>query len=889
MPGQLPDDQLSRATALHRRGMHAYASGRFDLAGRVLARALGLLATDEQPGDGSGQSPAPDPRSAKLRVRLMMTLSTVEFERGDRQSGEARLRAAHDAADQIGSGELSFAISSLNAFRTLRGGQHERALNGFAQAERNVAWATHLDAAVMYLNRGNLRMQRLELDQARRDLERSVDLATHPGGETDEDTEELERLAFKARHNLGYLEFLAGNLPRSLRLMDEAAQTPADVSLGISALDRARVLIEAGLSDAAEEVLVAAEKEFRRGRLQQELAETELARAEGAILADNLTRARALAASARNRFRRRGNDRWRRVAELTLLAADQADGRPAARLIAPAERLAREFAAEGLELQSRSARLIMCAALIATGHTGRAEEQLREIHPLSRRDPITVRLQQRAVAASLLSQTGRMRQARTQVRTGLTELSRHQAQFGSIDLQTAGAVHGRRLVALDLELALVAGRPSGLFAAIERGRAVSRRLTAVTPPTDESAAQLAELRMVTEQLKMVGDDPDTGVEARRMRSRSAELLSELKAISWRAVGVNQVIRPEAMNEVAEAAEDQGKAVVSFCHFEHTWWAVVLGKGRPRLLRLPGDAHTVELVRRAQADLNVLALGSIPAPLQTAARGSLTAVLAALDELLLAPLRLGDQPLAIVPTGPTSTLPWGCLPSLRGRPVEVAPSASSWLWGSRAVDRVGDVQVASFSGPGLASAEVEAAEVDRLWEPKADRSRLFRGAGATRARMADALATDTVVHVAAHGTHMRQNPLFSSLLLADGPLYAYEIAGRHVPGHVVLSACELGQSTNRAGDEALGWTRVLLQLGSQCVVAGVAQVNDQLAGRVMADYHARLAAGDDSATALAAATAAADELVPFVCFGSSWRAVPPVAPLPASTRAVPASG
>ena len=64
--------------------------------------------------------------------------------------------------------------------------------------------------------------------------------------------------------------------------------------------------------------------------------------------------------------------------------------------------------------------------------------------------------------------------------------------------------------------------------------------------------------------------------------------------------------------------------------------------------------------------------------------------------------------------------------------------------------------------------------------------------------------------------------------------------------------------------------MLLQLGAQCVVAGVAQVSDDVAGQVMADYHARLAAGTDSATALAESTASGD-YVPFSCFGSSWRA------------------
>ena len=35
-----------------------------------------------------------------------------------------------------------------------------------------------------------------------------------------------------------------------------------------------------------------------------------------------------------------------------------------------------------------------------------------------------------------------------------------------------------------------------------------------------------------------------------------------------------------------------------------------------------------------------------------------------------------------------------------------------------------------------------------------------------------------MHVAAHGTHQQESPLFSSVRVADGPLYAYELdAGR----------------------------------------------------------------------------------------------------------------
>ena len=74
----------------------------------------------------------------------------------------------------------------------------------------------------------------------------------------------------------------------------------------------------------------------------------------------------------------------------------------------------------------------------------------------------------------------RPRRARAPTRTG----------FGSLDLRTACAVHGLPLARLGLELAERTGSPAELFAAVERGRAISIRLASVGPPTDERTAEL---------------------------------------------------------------------------------------------------------------------------------------------------------------------------------------------------------------------------------------------------------------------------------------------------------------------------------------------------------------------------------------------------------------
>ncbi|GAA2098246.1 CHAT domain-containing protein [Microlunatus panaciterrae] len=853
-------EPVTESSALHRLAMVHFDRGRLDLARRKLLAALERL---DRPELGVNAE------ALAVRVRVLITLYNVEAE----LSGRPYRRELLDQADQIVSGigaeALAFAIDNARGLRAMRDGDEDEALRHFASAEEHLAEAPVEDACILLLNRGTLRLQQLDLAEARADFERCIALVS-----AQQSDDSLLNLAFMARHNLGYLEYLAGNIPAALQTMDQAAGMPIDGSRGISYLDKARVLIAAGLIDAADRTLLLAEDEFRRGRLHQELAETELARAECAMLARDLASARKLAGSARTRFKRRGNDRWRRIAELTLLQADLAAGRPASLLVAPALRLEREFTDHGLELQARTAGLIACAALAAADRLPEARERFARVHKIEPTDPITIKLQQRAVGAELALASADRGSARAEIRQGLRELTRHQAQFGSIDLQTSSAIHGRRLVELDLDTAFSSHRPDALFSAVERGRAISRRLTAVTPPVGESAELLAELRHLTEIIRSISDDPTAIEVVGQMRQRTSALYTELSSISWRALGAGRPTPPATMADVRTEIERRNQVLVTFCVFRNTWSAIVLGDGPPRLVELPRADQTPELVRRAQADLNVLAYSSLPTEMRNTVTGSLQHTMQRLDDTLIAPLSLGDRPVVLVPTGALAAFSWNCLPSLRGRSIVVSPTATRWLANALSLTHpVASVTVDVLAGPGLGTAQGEATAVAAAWRTlRPDtRATAYVGAEATRDQLSSALASATVVHVAAHGSHQRQNPLFSSLQLADGPLFAYEIEQDPIAAHVILSACELGQNTLRPGDETLGLTSVLLQRGARCVVAGVAQVGDEIAGQVMASYHRRLAAGSDAASALAAAVVEVDQpFVPFVCFGASWR-------------------
>jgi CHAT domain-containing protein len=402
-----------------------------------------------------------------------------------------------------------------------------------------------------------------------------------------------------------------------------------------------------------------------------------------------------------------------------------------------------------------------------------------------------------------------------------------------------------------------------VFAAAERARAVSSRLPPVRPPDDPITAELlTELRQTVEMLRAVEQDR---VASEPVLRRRQDLERRIVARSWTLAGSGSVTRPAALDAVRARLAGRDATMVMYVQSRERLSAVVVGR-RTTLHDLGAPTPVVEQVHRARADLDVLAHPRLPAGIRAAVLASLQRSLDALDAALLAPLRV-DGPLVLVSTGTLGQLPWASLQSLRGRPLVVAPSATKWL-ASTAVGRAGPVAVAALAGPDLARGEEEAAAVGDAW-PGAQVA-----GGATSATLVDAMASVTVVHVAAHGVHQPQNPLFSSLRMADGPVFAHELDQKaHAPEHVVLSACEVGLATIRPGDEALGLASVLLHLGTRSVIAGVARVGDEVAAQTMAAYHEQLATGADSAAALAAALATVDSDVtpPFVDFGAAWAA------------------
>ena len=779
-----------------------------------------------------------------LAARILLSQAYPQHELGRRPLAQQVLDDAARIAAQQGFDDLQTLVHGQRGLLLIRSGRPAQALPDLDQAIAGLDHAPASDQVKIMINRGEVHHQLGRLGAAKHDFRRAIELARELGD---------DELTFYATHNLGFMEHLSGDLPTALAVMPTVDQAQTDFQRGVVGMDRAKVLLAAGLTTEADQTLVEACAALERTEFVAFLAEAELTRAEAALLSDHPGLALTLSRRAIGRLRRHTQHRAATLGRLVVLRARAATAAPPMRLAEDAEQLAGKLDELQLVDQARLARLMATESAIGTGHTDLSPPRLRA------KEPIDLRLHLRLVRSQLAFARGDLDRGRREVRRGLAELSDYQAGFGSLDLQTASSAHGVGLAAVGISEAIAAHRPAAALDLLERIRSISGRVPAVRPPADEQTAELlSQLRWVVAQLEeaRVAGRRDTLLLARR-----TSLERRVRARSWTSPGALGVRKTPTLGQLREVAA--GGTVLALFALRDQLHAIVLTPTRSRLQSLICLSVVTDLVRRAQGDLDVLALDQVPTALRQTATRSLHSTLCALDRILLAPLRLPDRPVTVLPPGPLAGLPWAQLPTLAGRPLTVAPSGGAWLAAQARSLNPGDGVVA-IAGPGLERADQEVTEVARFWPG----CRVLTGAAATGSAVLRSIDGAGLVHVAAHGRHQRDSPLFSSLGLADGPLVGYDLDRlERAPTQVVLSACELGQASARVGDEALGLTRALLHAGSATVVAGVARVSDHRAAQLMVDYHHRLATGSRPAVALADALAAAEDPLPFVCFGA----------------------
>jgi tetratricopeptide (TPR) repeat protein len=827
-----PHQALARARAV-------VASGPDPLAESVARQAAGIVLRDLGELDNA---------RAELRVAVRMarranspereadsltTLGTVLIRAGRTRAG----LAAIDAAARMSDGLLLGMVLMRRGGVLYELGRHAEALAELRRALTLVRQAH--DPMWEGRTRTWLGLAHLATGATDR-ADAQFAVAERLFAETDQELE-----VARAVQNRALVAFRSGDLLAALRHLDDAEARFGALGMprpGL-ALDRCMVLLAAGLPA---EAFAVADGALHAPSAKE--AELSLAAARAALAAGYISIAAERGSAARHAFAVQHRGWWEARARLLELQA-----RFAARRTPPAadaERVARRLA-EMRSDEAPQAWLLAGGIALARGAVGDARRFLDAAAAVRRRKaPALTRATGWHAAALRAEADGDSRGVFAACRRGFAVLDEHRLTLGT-ELRARATTHGAELAAIALRAALRTGSPRVLLEWSERWRATELAAPAPRPLADpELRSALAALRDVIRRLDEVRDVAVPGLQVgpleshlRRERGRLESSILARTRIGARAPNP-LAPRPEPVTgPLLEMLGD--RTLLEIVQVDGQLHVLVAENGRVR--RFPaGDAGlAAREVGFARFGLDRFAHDKLGEPAATAI-AALKIAGDRMQELLLgeAVSRLGDGPVVIVPPGRLHAVPWALLPALRDREFSVSPSARAWL-AATSQPSFGENEVLVY-GPELGSGRAEVATLARWYGEAA----VLGDGTATAERVLAAIDGARLAHIAAHGIFRADSPLFSSLLLDDGPLTVYDVeALRRAPYRLVLPVCESGVQAPAGADELLGLAAALLPRGTAGIVASVVRVNDEAATRVMLALHASLRGGESLAGAL----------------------------------------
>ncbi|QBI55242.1 CHAT domain-containing protein [Streptomonospora litoralis] len=430
----------------------------------------------------------------------------------------------------------------------------------------------------------------------------------------------------------------------------------------------------------------------------------------------------------------------------------------------------------------------------------------------------------------------------------------HTTPARHLELMAHARARRREMAAAGARLALRAGDAA---AALEWAEFASLSTVPSGPCHDREWSALLD-RCRRAHVRAHGGDPAA-------RQELSAIADRLSAAQWHpeCMAAEDVGGPEHPVAATLAERLGERALVRYLRVHGRDAAITLAGGRMRVHPLPPPGDTEDAVAKLAYAARARVFAEEGGRFR---RDGVAAAAAAVERLLVGPVReaVGDRSLVVVPPPSAQALPWGLLPSMRGREISVVPSGRSWLAcrerGEGRAERGAGARVLLAAGAAPAGA---AAEVDAL-RAALPRARVLCGPRVCVDDVLGGLEEADIAHLAAHGSASWQAPMLAGVLLEDGPLFAYDVERlARAPRVTVLSSCWVGGSVPAASGAPLGMAASLLAVGGGAVVAGVLPVSDRGITPAMLAFHTALHAGATPAGAVAEHLADAG----FICYGA----------------------
>jgi CHAT domain-containing protein/tetratricopeptide (TPR) repeat protein len=478
--------------------------------------------------------------------------------------------------------------------------------------------------------------------------------------------------------------------------------------------------------------------------------------------------------------------------------------------------------------------------------------------------------------AQALSALGRFKEARKEAERSVISLERERASLGAGPLRS-GFLSTRvapysHLVAI--EIALHDTASAFRIAASVPGRNLAERLgmLAAAPPSIAEVAKREKLLLraasLEDKLVEIGNDPKVAEQRafleRALENTRAEYTERLDRNKLSASDMLRVT-PVAVKEV-QARMGAREAVVLFLCGPERLDAFLVRKNELVYHAIPMSSRSMQMRVRVARELIT----------QQTGLGAATGALDGLYRFLFgtwndAGEMRGVDHLVVVPHGPLTALPFAALWNRsRGKfivedyAVTTVPSLAAAVSTRHNVraNLTGILVLAPLTDK-LAGTGREAAAI----AADIPTAQLKLGSAANETSARAALADGRALHVASHGMHDAQNPLFSRMMVGsprgelasdDGALEVHEILGLSTTSPLVyLSGCEtaLGgaadNSFSSSSDEN-SLAQAFLIAGAGTVVATLWRVDDAAAAAVAGGFYRQMRAGALPEDALALA-------------------------------------
>ncbi len=401
-------------------------------------------------------------------------------------------------------------------------------------------------------------------------------------------------------------------------------------------------------------------------------------------------------------------------------------------------------------------------------------------------------------------------------------------------------------------------------------------LREAAPGTEQSRAARERFKALVDELawytsRRERDEPGSDGARREARRRSHELetCEARVADAFRQLQVEDprfadlhapgVVDPKQL----QALIDPGDALVEYAQTGETYSAIVVTSDGIRACRdLASIAEVNRLLDGVRFQMEKFAFGRDFASRELGhLRQGADLYLARLHDALLGPIGslVGNRNLIVVPHGRLHYVPMHALRSANGyvieeRAVSYAPSATVYALCAAAPSRP--------AGPALICGVEDASIPEIAREIEALRglfpnATVLAGPDATRQAVVRHAEHSRVLHIASHARFRSDNPMLSSLRLADGDLTFYDVFSLKLAADlVVLSGCNTGAVAVGAGDELHGLMRGFLYAGAPSLLISMWAADDSATASLMRDFYSGIRDGLPKRDALRSAQLAA---------------------------------